>query len=349
MTVPRILFVCDAGPEVGGGHVMRSLTLAAALAARGAACVFLAPPAVGRVLEAFAPQAGRAPAASTAAADLVEAAARLAADAVVFDHYGLGAEAHRAIARGRPALAIDDLADRPLAADLVLDSGPARLVRDYDGLLPAGARVLAGPAFAPVRDAFVALRAEALARRGGAVARVLVSMGLTDVGAITARVVERLLPLLGQARLDVVAGAGAPSLPALQALAADDPRLVLHVDAQDMARLTLEADVAVGAAGSTTWERCVLALPSLLVVLADNQREAALAMARADAALVVEANAPDFAERLAEGVGRLLSDAGLRAGLAARSTGVCDGLGAGRVAEAFLALISGCDTLPGQP
>lgn len=349
MTAPRILFVCDAGPEIGGGHVMRSLTLANALAARGAACVFLAPPQVARVLDAFAPDAARAPSASTAPADLIAAARAVGADALVFDHYGLEASTHRRIAQGRPALAIDDLADRPLDAALVLDSGPARREQDYAGLLPSGARVLAGPAFAPVRPAFAALREEALARRRGPVRRLMVSMGLTDVGAITARVVGRLTPILGELDLDVVVGRRAPSLPALEAMAKADPRIALHVDAQDMARLTLEADIAIGAAGSTTWERCVLALPSILVILADNQRAAANAMAQAAAAIILDADAPDFEDRLVEDVRRLLADAPLRARLSEASAEVCDGQGAPRVAEAFLQLIRGCDTLPGQP
>ena len=82
----RILFVCAAGPSIGGGHVMRSLTLARALAARGAACAFLASPDVARVLDAFAPDMARAETAD-------------GFDALVFDSYALCADDHRAIAR----------------------------------------------------------------------------------------------------------------------------------------------------------------------------------------------------------------------------------------------------------
>ena len=200
MSAPRILFVVDAGAKVGGGHVMRSLTLAQALEAQGAACGFLAPPTVKAVLEAFGPEMNRLETGEVTTTGLVEVAADFATrfDAVVIDHYGLAAAEHRLIAghAPKPALVLDDLADRPLAADLVLDSGPARKTEDYGGLIPPTAELLLGPNNAPVRPAFAALRKDALARRAqaGPVRRILVSLGLTDVGAITGRVVDLLLP-----------------------------------------------------------------------------------------------------------------------------------------------------------
>ena len=245
---PRILFIANAGPAVGGGHVMRSLSLARALGEHGAECVFLAPPVVAGILDAFAPDMGRETVASVAAADLPAAVAGLGFDAVVFDHYGLGRADHQFIAQGRPTLVIDDLADRPLAADVVLDSGPARTEEDYADLA-GGARLLLGPRYAPLRPEFAALREAAIARRGGPVQRVLVALGLTDVGGVTSRVLDRLRQRNGHLAFDVVLGSEAPSLPGLTRVAAHDPRVMLHVDAQDMARLTLEADVAFGAEG----------------------------------------------------------------------------------------------------
>lgn len=307
---------------------MRSLTLARALEARGAACAFKASPDVARVLDAFAPDMARA--------DTVEGF-----DAVVFDSYALAADDHRALARGRPSLVIDDLADRALAADLVLDSGPARRARDYAGLIPPEAQLLIGPAYAPVRPAFAALRGEALARRAeqGPVRRILVSLGLTDVGGITGRVADLLQPLAGDARLDLVLGGGAPSLPALWAVAAEDPRIELHVDTQHMPQLILEADLAIGAGGSTTWERCALALPTLTLVLADNQVAAARALEAAGVTPCLDVQAPDFGAEFVRETRALLTDADRRAALSTASAAVCDGLGANRVAEAFLAAL----------
>src|SRR5689334_20085093 len=113
MSGPSILIVADAGPTVGGGHVMRSLTLAQALAGEGADCRFAASPDAVALLAAFAPDTPILRVASSAPQHLTQAVAGERFDAVVFDHYGLSASDHAAMAKGRPALAIDDLADRP--------------------------------------------------------------------------------------------------------------------------------------------------------------------------------------------------------------------------------------------
>ncbi len=342
MPGPRILFVVDAGPRVGGGHFMRSLNLARALEAEGAQMgvewAFAGPPALAGLMAAFASDAVPAGIFETKDA-LVAASAALADDfdAVVFDHYGLSAPDHRAIAGERPALAVDDLADRPLAAGLLVDAGISRRAQDYAGLVPADAQLLLGPSHAALSPAFAALRETALARRAATseVRRVLVSLGLTDVGGITARAVAALLPVLDERTLDVVVGGQAPSLPALRALAAADPRLTLHIDSRDMAALTAAADLAIGAAGSSSWERCVLGLPTLSLVLADNQRQAAAALSALGAHLALDAATPD--EALAGAFAALAADAPALAAMSAAAAAVCDGRGAARVAERFLA------------
>jgi UDP-2,4-diacetamido-2,4,6-trideoxy-beta-L-altropyranose hydrolase len=341
MSSPNILFVVDAGPAVGGGHVMRSLTLAGVMEAQGARCRFVAAPAAAAILAAFAPETAQAPALSTAPRDLAEAVAGETYDAIVFDHYGLSAGDHRTMAQGQPTLVIDDLADRPLGADLVLDSGPSRRADDYEGLIDDGTRLLLGPHYAPVRPEFGGLRDTALAWRGEPVGRVLVSLGLTDVDGITARVVDRLRPRIGEAGLDVVLGVNAPSLAGLSKVAKRDTRIALHVDTPHMARLTAEADIAVGAAGSSTWERCTLGLPTLMLVLAENQRAAAQALADREAALVVDLASPEFEPNFDRALMRLTTDAVLRRQLAASSAALCDGQGGPRVAEAFLKLVAG--------
>jgi UDP-2,4-diacetamido-2,4,6-trideoxy-beta-L-altropyranose hydrolase len=170
------------------------------------------------------------------------------------------------------------------------------------------------------------------------VARGLVALGMTDVGGITERVVRALAPALGEARLDVVIGSEAASLPALRELAAADRRVRLWVDDADMATLSADADLAIGAGGSSVWERAVVGLPSATVILAENQRVMIEHMADAGFTRGLDAAAANFEARLVEAWRRLEGDTALRWRLTERSADLCDGHGADRVAEAMLKL-----------
>ena len=336
-----MLFLADGGAEIGGGHAMRCLTLAGALAERGAACAFVAHAGVAPILEAFAvPSVEMLAAPGEGPAAMLAAAGRLAegwnAGVVVLDSYRL-AQTDRFYLENpdRRIVVIDDLADRRLACDMLVDPTFARMADAYRDLVPAGCQVLAGTAYALVRPAFSEARTDALARRSvqGPVKRVLVALGLTDVGGMTGRVVETLTARgLG---IDIVVGGSAPSLAALEARAASSPDLHLHIDTRDMAALMAAADVGVGAGGSSVWERACLGLPSISLILADNQGPMTRVLDQAGVLIAVDARQGDG--ELSSACSRLIQDAALRTRLTAASSSICDGLGAGRVASAILA------------
>ena len=168
-------------------------------------------------------------------------------------------------------MAIDDLADRAHDCEVLLDQNLGRENGDYAALVPKGCGMLLGPAYALLRSQFGAAREGALERRvnWGEVSRIMVSMGATDPNGVTATVLDGIDRSGVAAAIDVVAPSDAlrdvekAALP----LQAD-----VHSDVADMAALMSRADLAIGGAGSTSWERCCLGLPSLLIVTADNQR-----------------------------------------------------------------------------
>lgn len=341
----RVAFRTDASVRIGTGHVMRCLTLADALAERGATCTFVCRHltdaladvicARGHGLHRLPPaphgcdDLAHSPWLDTTMADDAAACAPLLAgldpDWLVVDHYALDARWTRAV-RGRArVLAIDDLADRALDCDLLVDSTAGRLAGDYDGLVRDDAPRLTGPMFAPLRPEFAALRAQALARRGGPVRHVLVAMGGVDVGNVTGRV---LAGLAGTGlQTTVVLGSAAPHLDAVRAQVSAIGGARLLVDTPDMAALMVQADLAIGAAGSTAWERCALGLPTVLLVLADNQRAVAAGLELAGAARILgTGDTVDWPARLRGLIGRI--DPGQMSAAAAALT---DGAGARRV------------------
>lgn len=343
---PRILFLPDSGQAVGGGHVVRSLTLAKALEAQGAECVFVAAAPVERLLNAF----GETKGGSISAGEpddlegLVETAVKAAsgtqADVMVVDHYRLDA---RAEARLRPArvVVIDDLANRPHDCDLLLDPSLGRAPEAYDNRVPQQAKRLVGTAFTLVRPEFATRRERALARRqkGEPVRRALISLGLADHEGLTRKVVRGLLDDFGRMEVDVTVGREAESLSYLEGLCAADGRVRLHVETPDMARLMAEADIGIGAGGSSVWERACLGLPSITIVVADNQRAVALELQARGATLTLDTHVLAFEAMLsAEWYGLSANDA-MRTAMSEKSAALCDGKGAGRVAEAVLELL----------
>lgn len=255
-------------------------------------------------------------------------------DVVVFDSYDIDEWLERPLRRrAKKIVVIDDLANRRHDCDLLVDTTFGRDASDYRDLVPPDAKILAGAKYALLRPEFAAQREESLARRkkGGGVERILVSLGLTDIGGITARVVAALLAGPLQAKIDVVVGPDAPSRSALEDMGARDKRLVLHVDPPDMARLMVEADLAIGAGGTTTWERCCLGLPTIVLVLASNQKLIARNLEEAGAVLVTcGAGVPELAE-LVEKVQDMIDRPAIFCAMSTAAAAIVDGRGAERV------------------
>ena len=323
VAAPLIVLRADASPSMGGGHVMRCLAVAEALAAAGARVAFATDPASLAAAPALAAAPRRPPEPTPAAS------------AVLIDGYHLdAAEARAWAAAGVPVAVLDDAPDRPRPCALRIDPTPGRTPADYAAIAP-GARLLLGPAYAPMRAAYARLRPAALARRArsGPVQVVLVSLGLTDAAGLAPAAAEAALRACPAAAVDVAVGAGAATLSALRALAADERRLTLHVDAPNVPELTAGADLAVGAAGVSCWERCALGLPTITLVAADNQRANAAALAAANAACVVHAP-----EEIGPALQALAADAPRRTATAKAAAALCDAEGASRIAQALLQL-----------
>jgi UDP-2,4-diacetamido-2,4,6-trideoxy-beta-L-altropyranose hydrolase len=308
----HIAFRADASLQIGTGHVMRCLTLANALREQGAECTFLCRPHAGHLLELVAQRGhkalalGEAQANFNAPAEPAHAAwlgtswvddaeqtkralSKQSVDWLVVDHYALDARWEQALhQQAKRIMVIDDLADRPHACDLLLDQNLGRSAHDYCGLLKRKTIILIGPQYALLRPEFAALRPQSLARRQNdpQLRRLLVTMGGVDKYNATGQVLAALhsCKLPADLSVTVVMGPHAPWLAQVQAQASQMPwNTNVLVGVNNMAQLMAESDLAIGAAGGTSWERCCLGLPSIQFVLADNQRDIATALAHSGA------------------------------------------------------------------
>lgn len=352
----RVAFRADATPYMGSGHIMRCLALADALKTQDCDTVFVAA-AIPRWLESRLAESGHAVRfIESAPAETHEpssgwethllpqdqqrrdAERTLAAigglpDWMVTDHYLLDADWERVI-RGTAArlLVLDDLANRAHSCDLLLDQTLGRSSDDYRPWARGEVRYLLGPQYALLRPEFARERPAALARHRVPTAprNILISLGGTDVGGFTLPAVSAAVLAAPGSDIHVVIGADAPCMEALRDQAASNLHLHLHVDTNDMAFLMRDADIAIGGSGSTSWERCCLGLPTVMLVLAENQRFLAAQLAAADAAEVAS-----VLQDLPSKLGGLVRDERRRVSMTAAAAALVDGQGVRRVIDAM--------------
>lgn len=344
----------DASSEIGTGHFMRCLALADGLKTRGARVCFLsrhAPAhlremATGRGHEFAALDSRAEPDAADQLAHSAWLGTGLRADArdaaqvlsgetwdwLVVDHYALDARWEAALrCAARRILAIDDIADRAHDCDLLLDQNfHLDAERRYAGRTPEQCRQLLGPRYALLREEFARLRA-GTAARDGRVRRVLVFFGGIDARDHTGAAIEALAGLGGRKlQVDVVIGAQNTRRGEVEARCAA-LGFNCHVQTVRMAELMAAADLALGAGGSASWERCCLGLPALALAVADNQKELV-----EDAALAGLLCAPALeAASLADHLRGLLDQPLLLRAMSLNGIQAVDGRGVGRVLRAM--------------
>ena len=357
----KIVVRADASLTMGSGHIMRCLTLADGLKQQGHDISFICRQHDGHLADLIG-QKGFAVQllAKSKTADFIKQHVHsewldasesddfaeckpilqaLKPDWLIIDHYAIGKNWEQQAKRLLPnlkILAIDDLADRTHDCEILLDQNFGRKNEDYQPLVPSDCQRLLGTRYTLLRDEFASWRAMSLNRRKSVQPpnNILVNLGGVDNDNVTLKILQSLNTFVQQStqafNVTVVMGKTAPHIVRIQDFAkqANFPCHVI-VNANNMAELMANADLAIGAAGSTTWERCCLGLPMVLIVLADNQQVIAKALADKNVVKVVT----DMAA-LDEQLPRLLSEiADNYKKFSRQSAKLVDGQGAKRVAH----------------
>jgi UDP-2,4-diacetamido-2,4,6-trideoxy-beta-L-altropyranose hydrolase len=361
-TTPTFAFRVDSSLIIGSGHLRRCLVFADRLRLSGARTIFICRDHPGnanrlvideghQLIELREPDnVGNEDQSVTVelnyarwlgvplVADVAETLAAITDDIVtvmVVDHYAINADWHRAV---RPHVSkivvIDDLADRDHDCDFLIDTATLNPAR-YKSLIPPETRLLLGPRYALLRPEFSKVEPDSR-KDAGPISRVLIAFGGIDAENATSAALDAVVAALPDGVVvDVVLGSAAPHQKAIRARCGENPSCTLHVDTSDMATVMLKADLAIGAAGVISWERACVGLPSVVVVIADNQRLTADALAESGCALVVATGAP-LAPKLAAALTLLADNPGVRRRMSAAGHALVDGRGAARVVATIM-------------
>jgi len=295
MASQRIAFRTDANSEIGTGHFMRCLTLADELKKRGAEICFVArgmPAHLTQMLQERSFVFHALPEhismedieelphskwlKTSQHQDAVHTLEQLGHgffDWIIVDHYAIDQRWEtplRVVAK--KIMVIDDLADRQHDCDVLLDQNfyhDAQM--RYVGKVPQHCQVLLGPAYALLRDEFIEMRKH-VKPRTGQVNNVLIFFGGVDAENLTGMALKALIAVNLDLHVDVVIGQQHPKIQEIESLCKSH-FFACHVQTKQMAHLMAHADLAIGAGGSSIWERFCMGLPSICISAADNQRQ----------------------------------------------------------------------------
>jgi len=280
----NVFIRADASYEIGTGHVMRCLTLADHLKNKGFHVVFIARELTGNLcqyIETKGFQVQCIPGKDQGEFNWEEDVNHTISIIrkypkprfILMDHYQIDQKWETKI---RPyvkkIMVIDDLANRSHDCDLLLDQN---LYEDmetrYDGIVPISCNIFLGPKYALLRDEFIEAR-KSVSIRNGPINRIMVFFGGSDPTNETLKVLNAIETMgLKKIEIDVVVGKSNVQKQLIENLCNQQENMNYYCQIENMAKLMSKADLAIGAGGSTTWERCYLGLPAVTIIVAENQ------------------------------------------------------------------------------
>lgn len=325
-SVPQLWIRADGDARTGSGHLMRCLALAQHWRDRGGRVTLVTRCSIPALLDRYRREGCEVEALGGSDTSWVPRA-HSAEDWLVLDGYDLDeAEQQRWCRRGFRLLAIDDLAHLPhYSAELIVNQN----LHATGAVYPAGenTQILRGPAYALLRREFVR-RARCAFTVQERVRRVVVTFGGTDPAGLGMKMATAAAEA-GNWEVVLAGGMVPPS-------GAAHPRVRMVTDVDDMADLLSRADIAIAAAGTTSWELAFLGIPSLLVAVADNQRPLARELHARGAAMGFEDAAEATPDRIAGDLQCLAASPEARRKMSETASALVDGAGAERVTAAML-------------
>lgn len=343
----RFSFRVDSSSIIGMGHLMRCLTLANGLKERGCECYFICRDFVGNGAKRFIGNDFPLELLSVVGLELsddwlgvplekdlndtVEIVSQKPIDWLVIDHYEIDQRWEKEFRAKFPEtriMVIDDLL-RNHDCDLLLDQTYGRTADEYRPLVPQSAQLCLGTKFALIREEFAALREKTHKKFGNTDCHILVTLGGGDQGKPLRIIGEALRELAEKYSFSATVITGDVPNEHLTDYKSIGDNIELISFSNDIAAEMAKADFAIGAGGGTSWERCCLGLPTVVLTIADNQIEAVGILSRENAIVAVNTNVDDVLSN-AEA---LLTDKTLRSKISKNALKLCDGNGMVRLID----------------
>lgn len=296
----KILFRCDSSTSIGTGHIIRCLTLATSLEASGHTALFVCRNLDGNIINLIeekqfkvislpAPSAPfesknlydqwRAVPLNQEITELRAIIERENPQWIVVDHYGLPVEWETNFRNQNTRIFVIDDIFREHRCDALLDQN---FHFDHSKKLNTNeeAKLFLGPRYALLSNQF--LKVSPSVKSSNEVKQTLVFFGGTDPQGETLRFIKIIKKNHLSGNFQILAGSSNPHLNEITHETSQSNNMTLIIQTKNMSELMNSSDLFIGAGGSTSWERCYLGLPSIIVSIAENQEVFSENLAKAD-------------------------------------------------------------------
>ena len=349
-----LIIRADASTQMGTGHVMRCLALAQAWQTDGGQVYFcthkdfpvtlaqrLATEGINRL------EIAPLPGSLADALETITCCQNYHSPWLVLDGYHFDASYQQTIkAAGLQLLVIDDYGHADsYCANFILNQNIDADASLYPRINPK-TQFLLGCEYTLLRREFWSWRDHARyqLRKSppGSSLRILVTLGGSDPDNVTLKVIQA-LQLVNSDNLEVivVVGGSNPHYEKLQTEVAKSRILItLQQNVTNMPELMAWADIAIAAGGSTNWELAFMGLPSLVITVADNQKDITAKLDRQGVIINLGWHQNVTIEGLSLAIQDLIGDRPHRETMSKKGQQLVDGNGAKRVVSAMVSMLA---------
>jgi UDP-2,4-diacetamido-2,4,6-trideoxy-beta-L-altropyranose hydrolase len=328
-----IAFVANASNKIGGGHVYRCLPIYRELSKLGSECIFVTNQDTLDIIPELSKCDCLLYQDKEQIADLLNIKFKRKILCIFIDDYTYYYDSESALRKSAEKLIIfDDTATTKHDGDYFICITPGLNEADYGNHTPSGSQFLFGPAFAPLRSQFLSHRYESLKNKKHNVEHILVSTGASDPLGITKLFIEAVCASEYKNKLTIILG-GVNELDnaTLNILNNSGINYSVYSSVENMAEIISTVDLALGASGNSSWERCCLGIPSLIFEIADNQNKISSYLDNTGAAINLGKPVNILVSKVSNIISQLINDPFKIAEMSKRAARIVDGLGVGRI------------------
>jgi len=175
----------------------------------------------------------------------------------------------------------------------LLDSNLGKTKAHYQALVPTNSKILTGTKYCLISEEFLLAREQSIKKRSlnNKLKNILINIGASDPQNLTLDILRKLgcNKFINEFSISIVMSSISPYSESIkEELSKLKLKAKIFYDVLNMSEILLDQDLVIGSVGVSAWERCVMGIPSISIIAADNQFDGARALHASGASIIID-------------------------------------------------------------